>query len=163
MTKSIMSLTLYAGRRQSDDEGPGSENLTSVVDLQTLVDRQQGMLGVAECGVQVPFAVRRVFYLTDLPSGATRGGHAHLKLEQFFICLSGGVRIGAADRSGDREIVLRSAGKGLYIPPMTWIDIDVLIENTVCVVLASELYDEDDYLRDKGDFQSQLSKVFEND
>lgn len=130
--------------------------MSDLVDLQIINDGRHGSLGVAECGVHVPFVVQRVFYLFELPKGTRRGGHAHLELEQFLICLSGAVGIGLNGIGGTKDIVLRSAVAGLHVAPMNWLEIEILQEHTICLVLASALFDESDYIRDRVDFERRL-------
>lgn len=130
--------------------------MPDLVDLQIVEDGQHGLLGVAECGVHVPFAVQRVFYLYDLPKGSRRGGHAHLELEQFLICLAGAVAIDVTGADGETNVILRTGAQGLHLPPMNWLDIEALEDHTVCLVLASALFDEDDYIRDRRDFDGRL-------
>ena len=131
--------------------------MSRLVELQVIEDSQNGSLGIAECGSQVPFFVRRAFYLFDLPAGAIRGRHAHRELEQFVICLSGAIEISVEDASGKTDITLQSATRGLYVPAMNWLVLNALKDDTVCLVLASALYDESDYVRDYDEFQRLLS------
>lgn len=116
----------------------------------------RGNLTFVEAGRQVPFEIRRVYHLYDVPGGADRGGHAHLALHQFMIAMSGSFDVVLDDGFGRRRVHLNRSYVGLYIPPMTWRELDNFSSGSVCMVLASEFYDEADYLRDYSDFMCQV-------
>jgi dTDP-4-dehydrorhamnose 3,5-epimerase-like enzyme len=112
------------------------------------VGDSRGKLTFIEGTRHVPFEIKRVFYLYDVPAGASRGGHAHRTLEQVLICVSGGLEVRLDDGAAQRVVRLGGPWQGLYIPPLIW-DTEINFEpGTVCLVLASEYYDESDYLRD---------------
>ena len=108
----------------------------------------RGNLTFVEGGRHVPFEVRRVYYLYDVPGGATRAGHGHRTLQQLMIAMSGSFDIKIDDGRQTRSFHLNRSYFGLLIPPMTWRDLDNFSSGSVCMVLASELFDEDDYFRD---------------
>jgi dTDP-4-dehydrorhamnose 3,5-epimerase-like enzyme len=112
----------------------------------------RGNLTFIESGLSVPFDIRRVYYLYDVPGGAHRGGHAHRGLHQFVIAMSGSFDIHLDDGFEQRSHHLNRSYQGLYIPPMVWREIDNFSSGSVCMVLASEHYDEADYYRDYAEF-----------
>lgn len=116
----------------------------------------RGNLTFVEGGEHVPFDIRRVYYLYDVPGGAERGGHSHKKLHQLLIALSGSFDVILDDgRQRVRQHLNRSY-TGLYIPPMIWREIDNFSGGSVCLVLASERFDEADYYRDYDQFRRAL-------
>jgi len=112
----------------------------------------RGNLTFVEGGRHVPFDIRRVYYLYDIPSGATRAGHAHKALEQVLIAVSGSFEVVLDTGRARRSFVMNKPDCGLYIPPMTWREIRNFSAGSACVVLASIRFDEDDYYRDYGVF-----------
>lgn len=96
----------------------------------------------------LPFNFNRIYYLHNVPAGAVRGGHAHKNLHQFLICLSGSIEILIDDGTRQRDINLKDPNEGLYLCPMIWRDIRNFSSGSVCAVLASEAFSEDDYIRD---------------
>ncbi len=119
----------------------------------------RGNLTFVESGRQIPFDIRRVYYLYDVPGGSERGGHAHLALHQFVIAMSGSFDIVLDDGFDKRRIHLNRSYIGLYLPPMTWRELDNFSSGSVCMVLASEVYDEADYLRDYSDFMCRVHEA----
>jgi glyoxylate utilization-related uncharacterized protein len=109
-------------------------------------------LTYVEGGRQIPFNIRRVYYLYDVPGGSERGGHAHKDLHQFMIAMSGSFDIVLDDGFDRKRIHLNRSYVGLYIPPMTWRELDNFSSGSVCMVLASEHFSEVDYLRDYSEF-----------
>jgi len=103
---------------------------------------------------EVPFEVRRVYYLYDVPGGATRGGHAHINLQQFVIAASGSFDVILSDGYNQKTITLNRPNYALYIPPGIWRDLYNFSSGAVLLVLASEYYSENDYIRDYNDFLS---------
>jgi|GEM_PF-119237 len=120
----------------------------------------RGNLTFVEGGRQIPFDIRRVYYLYDVPGGSERGGHAHLNLHQFVIAMSGSFDIVLDDGFDRKRYHLNRSYEGLYIPPMTWRELDNFSSGSVCMVLASEVYDEGDYLRNYSDFMLQVHTRF---
>lgn len=124
-----------------------SLRLCRLIDLPKATD-PRGNLTFIEGGRHIPFEIKRVFYLYDVPAGESRGAHAHRSLEQFLVCLAGSFDVALDDGSDRRLVHLNRPWIGLYIPPKIWaaeVDFD---PGTVCLVLASALYDEHDYIRD---------------
>jgi dTDP-4-dehydrorhamnose 3,5-epimerase-like enzyme len=108
----------------------------------------RGNLTFIESGCHVPFEIRRVYYLYDVPGGATRAGHGHKTLEQLMIAMSGSFDVELDDGRAKKKYHLNRSSYGLYIPRMIWREIDNFSSGSVCMVLASNLFDEQDYYRD---------------
>jgi len=116
------------------------------------INDARGNLTFIEGGNHVPFEVRRVFYVYDIPSGQSRGAHAHRRLHQFLVCLSGGLDVLLDDGREKRTVHLNRPWIGLHIPPLVWASEGDFDPGTVYVALASELYDAEDYIRDYDEF-----------
>lgn len=115
---------------------------------------ETGFIAVAEMGVNVPFEIKRVYWIYATPKEVTRGGHAHKNLEQVVFAVSGVIEVNCESVTGEkRKIVLRNPHTGLYIPRLTWRNIE-FSEDAIMLCLASALYDEDDYIRDYNSFTS---------
>jgi hypothetical protein len=112
----------------------------------------RGNLTFLEVDRHVPFAIERVYYLYDVPGGAERGGHAHLGLEQVIIAMSGSFDVVLDDGRERRRFHLNRSYYGLYVCPMIWRELDNFSSGSVCLVLASNKYDEADYIRDYPQF-----------
>ncbi|MEM0542027.1 FdtA/QdtA family cupin domain-containing protein [Flavobacterium sp. j3] len=97
---------------------------------------------------EIPFDVKRIYYLYDVPGGNSRGGHAHKDLHQIMIALSGSFTVTLDDGVNKKSFHLYQPYQGLLIPPGLWRDLDTFSSGSICMVLASELYDENDYFRD---------------
>ncbi len=123
-----------------------------IIELPKIVDRRGNLTFIEACR-HVPFAIKRVYYLYDVPGGASRGGHAHTRLQQFIIAASGSFTVITDDGVTKKDFYLNRSYYGLYIPTMTWREIDNFSSGSVCLVLASELYDAEDYIRDYDEFR----------
>jgi hypothetical protein len=126
-----------------------------LIDLPKITD-PRGNLSVIEGGVQIPFDIKRVFYLYDVPTGADRGAHAHKALHQFLICLSGSFDVSLDDGTEKKTVHLNRPWQGLHIPPMIWAAEINFDPGSVCLVMASDRYDETDYYRSYDDFINAL-------
>ena len=124
-----------------------SVRTSHLIDLPRIQDAR-GNLTVVEGLRHVPFDIRRVYYLYDVPGGSERGGHAHRKLEQFLIAVAGSFDITLDDGVDRVRYQLNRSYSGLYIAPMVWRQLDNFSSGSVCLVLASARYDEADYYRD---------------
>lgn len=118
-----------------------------IIELPRIHD-PRGNLTFVEGGRHVPFDIRRVYYLYDVPGGSERGGHAHKGLRQFIIAMSGSFDIHLDDGYEKKTIHMNRSYYGLYLCPMTWREIDNFSSGAVCMVLASDYYNESDYYRD---------------
>ena len=129
----------------------------NLVELPVVTD-PRGDLTFIEGENHIPFPIRRVYYLYNVPVDAERGGHAHHDLEQVVFALSGSFRIKIDNGSTKSEYWLSNPHKGLYINKLIWREMDCFSQGAVCMVLASHLYDESDYLREYDDFISTINK-----
>lgn len=112
------------------------------------INDTRGNLSFIEGGDQIPFDIQRVYYLYDVPSDAERGGHAHKELHQLIIAMSGSFDILLDDGREKKRLHLNRSHVGLYVCPMIWRELDNFSSGSVCMVLASNKYDEEDYYRD---------------
>jgi hypothetical protein len=116
------------------------------------ITRDQGNLTFIESNKHVPFSIQRVYYLYDIPGGAARGGHAHKNLHQYIIAASGSFDVHLDDGQNKKSYNLNRSYYGLYLCPWIWREIDNFSYGSVCLVLASDKYDESDYIRSYNDF-----------
>lgn len=116
----------------------------------------KGNLTFVENERHIPFAVRRVYYTYDIPNGGTRGAHGHKVLEQVIIAVSGSFDVMLDDGVETARFQLNRPHDGLYVSPMMWGEIDNFSPGAVCLVLASDLYDESDYYREYADFKAAV-------
>ncbi|XHH09327.1 MAG: FdtA/QdtA family cupin domain-containing protein [Candidatus Bathyarchaeia archaeon] len=119
----------------------------------------RGNLSFIEENNQIPFQIKRVYYLYDVPSGATRGGHAHKALQQIIIALSGSFDVVLDDGVTKSAYFLNRPHYGLYIPPGIWRELENFSSNSVALSLVSAVYDESDYIRDYKVFKKGILNV----
>jgi len=132
------------------------ENI-KIIDIPKIIDEQgRGKLSFIQKDI-IPFLIKRVYYLYDVPSDAYRGGHAHKKLQQFVIALSGSFEVLLDDGKHKQKVMLNKPNKGLLIPTGIWRELDNFSSGAVCLVLASEEFDEEDYIRDYDVFIDSVS------
>lgn len=112
------------------------------------IEDPRGNLTFIEGQSHIPFAILRVFYLYDVPGGASRGGHAHRSLQQLMVAMSGSFDVLLDDGVAKKTFHLNRSYVGLYLPPLIWREMDNFSSGSVCMVLASARYDESDYFRD---------------
>lgn len=122
------------------------------------IHNRAGNITIVEGNKNVPFAVRRIYYLYDIPGGEARGGHGHKGLFQLIIAASGSFDVMLDDGQNKKIVTLNRPDYGLMIVPGIWRELLEFSSGAVCLVLASEVYSEEDYLRDYEDF-----KTFKND
>ncbi len=113
---------------------------------------EKGNITVVENGVSVPFGIKRVYYLYDVPGGESRGGHAHKDLYQLIVAASGSFTVTLDDGKVKRTFLLNRPYQALMVVPGIWRTLDDFSSGAVCLVLASECYTEDDYIRDYDEF-----------
>ncbi|HMU46615.1 MAG TPA: FdtA/QdtA family cupin domain-containing protein [Chitinophagaceae bacterium] len=109
--------------------------------------------------IDLPFEIKRVFYLYDVPGGESRGAHAHKKCHQFLIAASGSFEVLLDDGSNIKTIQLNRPYQGLHIPPMIWASEINFSSGAICLVLASEIYDPEDYIREYQEFRLLRQKA----
>ncbi len=117
------------------------------------INNTKGNIGVIENDT-IPFDVKRVYYLFDVPSGAKRGGHAHKKLKQVILAISGSFDVVLKDGKSKEIITLNRPDKGLLIENNIWRELENFSSGSVCLVLASEEFSEDDYIRSYKEYLS---------
>jgi len=126
-----------------------------IIDLPKITD-PRGNLTFIEGAQHVPFDIKRVYYLYDVPGGAERGGHAHKNLHEFIIALSGSFDVILNDGIEKKRFHLNRSYYGLYVCPMVWRELDNFSSASVCMVLASAPFEESDYYRDYDKFAQEL-------
>lgn len=124
----------------------------SMIELDKHHSDRKGNISVVENKITVPFDVKRVYYLYDVPGGESRGAHAHRELNQLIIAASGSFRVTLDDGNVKRSFVLNRPYQGLLVKPGIWRDLDDFSSGAVCMVLASEIYQEEDYIRNYNEF-----------
>ena len=133
--------------------------MTTVADIKILpipkIQDVRGNLSVIE-GDVIPFAMKRVYYLYDVPSGAERGGHSHKVQQEFLVALSGSFTVVLTDGKDRISVTLNKPNEGLLIPNGIWRELENFSSGSVCLVIASDVFEEADYIRDYNEFQ--LSK-----
>ena len=130
-------------------------NTIKLIEIPKVHD-ERGSLAVIEKET-IPFKVERVYYLYDVPSDSYRGGHAHKEQESIVIALSGSFEVIIDDGSSKQRFMLNKPNQGLYIPVNIWREIDNFSSGAVCLVIASTVYDESEYIRDYEVFKDQFS------
>ncbi|MCD2260093.1 sugar 3,4-ketoisomerase [Psychroserpens luteolus] len=123
-----------------------------IIDIPKITD-PRGNLAVIEKDT-IPYPIKRVYYLYDVPSDAYRGGHAHKNQIEFLIALSGSFEVVLDDGVNKKKIMLNKPDKGLLIPTGIWRELENFSSGAVCLVLASDDFDESDYIRNYEDFKS---------
>jgi len=128
-----------------------------IIDIPKVVDEQgRGNLAVIEKDTY-PFTIKRVYYLYDVPSNAYRGGHAHKEVYELLIALSGSFEVLLDDGKTKERVMLNKPNKGLLIPTGIWRELDNFSSGSVCLVLASDEFDESDYIRDYKEFINSIN------
>jgi len=136
--------------------------MTTIDDCRLLefprIEDPRGALTFIENSVQIPFDIKRVYYLYDVPGGASRAGHSHKALQQVLVAMSGSFDVHVDDGVTRATYRLNRSYIGLYIPRMIWREVDNFSSNSVCLSLASELYDEADYYRSYDEFLTAVAQ-----
>lgn len=123
-----------------------------IIELDKHHSDRKGNLSVVENWKEIPFAVKRVYYLYDVPGGESRGSHAHKALYQFIVAVSGSFSVTLDDGKEKETVVLNRPYQGLLVVPGIWRTLNDFSSGSVCMVLASEKYDAEDYIRDYEEF-----------
>lgn len=140
--------------RLGEDSHISESGLESPIRHLRVIPDWRGKLCVLEKATGVPFDIRRVYFLYDIPSGSERGGHAHHELQQYLIAISGSFNVDLITKEGAASHRMDQPDKALYIGPYTWREIYNFSSNAVCLVLASHEYSEADYIRNRSDFDN---------
>jgi bifunctional acetyl transferase/isomerase len=131
-------------------------SLGKIIELPRITD-PRGNLTVAEANKNIPFDIKRVYWLYDVPGGECRGGHAHKQIKEILIAVSGSFHV-TLDNGKEKQIfLLNHPYQGLLIDTKTWRTLDDFSSGAVCVVLASDFYDENDYIYDYNDFLQYIN------
>ena len=128
-----------------------------IINLPKIVDAR-GNLTFIESDNHIPFKINRIYYLYDVPGGASRGGHAHKTIQQFIIAASGSFDVILDDGIDRKKFNLNRSYYGLYLTSMIWREIENFSSGSVCLVLASDFYKEEDYIRDYSTFRKTVSE-----
>lgn len=126
----------------------------TIIELDRHHSDRKGNITVVENFTTIPFEVKRVYYTYDVPGGESRGAHAHKNLEQLIVAVSGSFNVTLNDGNVKRTFTLNRPYQGLYVKPGIWRDLDDFSSGSVCMVLASEVYQAKDYIRDFEEFIS---------
>ena len=131
-------------------------SLGKIIELPRITD-PRGNLTVAEANKNVPFDIKRVYWLYDVPGGECRGGHAHKQIKEILIAVSGSFHVTLDNGKEKQTFLLNHPYQGLLIDTKTWRTLDDFSSGAVCVVLASDFYDENDYIYDYNDFLQYIN------
>jgi hypothetical protein len=130
--------------------------LGEIIKLPKIESNYQGSLTPVYSEEHIPFKIKRIFYIYDIPKNTYRGGHAHMKLNQFLISLSGSFNVKLFDGKNYEDFLLNKPNEGLFIKKMIWSELKFSTSNSICLALASHLFDENDYIRDKLKFKKKV-------
>ena len=130
----------------------------TIIELEKHHSNRKGNLSVVQNGDTIPFDVKRVYYLYDVPGGESRGAHAHKELSQLIVAASGSFTVTLDDGKVKRSFLLNRPYQGLLVVPGIWRDFDDFSSGSVCMVLASHPYDKEDYIRDYDEFLEYKKK-----
>ncbi len=136
-----------------------NKNLSSVnlISLPKIKD-YRGNLTFLESKKHIPFEIKRVYWIYDVPGGQKRGGHAYRTLNEFIIAISGSFDVILNDGKEKQKISLNRSYYGLYIPKMVWRHLENFSTNSLCLILASDLYDKNDYIRNFKNFKKEIEQ-----
>ena len=151
-----MPNTLNTETSPNDEREIMKKKESHIFDIFTHSD-QRGKLSVVE-GDAIPFDIKRIYYLYNVPDQEMRGVHGHLELQQVMICMHGSVKVSLHDGLLKKDYILDDPSKGLYVPPMSWRELNDFTNDAVCVVLASMPYMKEDYIFDFNEFLETANK-----
>lgn len=126
-------------------------NQAKLIELPKIPD-DRGNLSFIEGDTHIPFSIERVYWIYDVPGGEERGAHAFREQEEFIVALSGSFDVVLHDGEQETRFHLNRSYKGIYVPAMTWRNLDNFSTNSLCVVLSSTRFEESDYIRDFDEF-----------
>ena len=132
-------------------ESPRIINLTRILD-------HRGNLSVVEENKDIPFSIRRVYWVYDVPGGENRGGHAHKEQSELLVATSGSFYVKVETDDMKETFFLNHPYRGLLLPPGTWRTLEDFSSGAVCLVMASDYFDEEDYIREYDDFLKSIQK-----
>jgi oxalate decarboxylase/phosphoglucose isomerase-like protein (cupin superfamily) len=133
-------------------------NRCKLIDLPKIYDKRGSLIPI-ESYSTIPFQIKRIYYIYDVPVGSGRGGHAHKELEQLFIAISGSFDVILDDGKATKKFNLNRPDVGLYVSPMIWRTVENFSYNSVCLVIAYLVFDENDYFRSYNDYLSTLKST----
>lgn len=145
---------MNAKDNQDEDVSMSTEAYRKI-DLPRIIDHR-GNLTFIEQNNHVPFEIKRVYYLYDVPGGGVRGGHAHKEQHEFIIAASGSFDVVLNDGQNEVRYHMNRSWYGLYTPPMIWRELDNFSSGSVCLVLASDRFLESDYIREYDEFMNAV-------
>ena len=128
-----------------------TEKILEQIDVENFID-YRGHLDIAELKLVGKFETKRVYYISEVPEGQSRGAHGHKQLKQIFFALAGNFKLTVSDGSVFETVELRAHEKGYFLPPGYWRDLNQFSSDAICLVLASEHYDESDYIYSYDEF-----------
>lgn len=131
-----------------------------IIDLPVVHDPRGNLTFVEDNNRHVPFNIQRVYYLYDVPGGAERGGHAHKRLREFLLAISGSFDVVLSDHRHSARVHLNRSYFGVLIGEMVWRSLENFSSGSVCLVLASDHYDESDYFRDHGEYLGACRQMY---
>ena len=143
--------SIYAEYKETLKVKKSTVDDCKIIELPKIHDHR-GNISFIEGGKHIPFDIRRVYYLYDVPGGAKRGGHAHKELHQLIISITGSFDIVINDGISKKRIKLSHSHYGLYLPPMIWRELNKFTSGSICLVIVSEKYDKKDYIRNYDEF-----------
>lgn len=136
--------------------------MTNIKDIKIIeipkIQDTRGNLSVIEGNV-IPFEIKRVYYLYDVPSGAERGGHSHIEQQEFLVALSGSFDVVMTDSINKTKVTLNKPNQGLLIPNGIWRELENFSSGSVCLVVASDVFKEEDYIRDFDTFKLSKNSI----
>ncbi len=128
-----------------------------IINLPKILD-ERGNLSFIESENHIPFSIKRTYMIYDVPGGETRGGHAYKNLNEFIVALSGSFDVVLDDGKNKKTFSLNRSYYGLYVPKRIWRSLENFSTNSLCLILASEVFDENDYIRNYNEFKSVINE-----
>lgn len=133
------------------------ERIPKLIDFGTVAG-ENGSIYFSEIGKDLPFAVKRVYYIVDVPVGSKRASHAHKKLDQVLVAIAGSFVVDITDGVKTWSFIMDDPGKAVLVPGGTWRTLHNFSKKAICLALASDVYDADDYIRDYDEFRRWKSE-----